>query len=212
MKAMTNASIAFWLFGSLAYLSAFGLPEPTEPASIRVVGTSTTPSFEVDQLYHRDGPLPGVELPSAAILRQQEVQASLQGIFNTPMNAQNWDDKQLNPLDPIVNNLHATSALIGQVMEDREITEIRRQHYERAERLVLLIIRPFREPISYHLLRKFDPYLIGSLARILIWRYKPCFLSLSTIGHQVSELSWFCSASRSRSKGEKYDGPEPTPD
>lgn len=148
MKAMTNASIVFWLFGSLVYRSAFGQPEPTEPASIRVVGTSSTPSFEVDQLYHRDGPLPGVELPSAAILRQQEVQAPLQGIFSTPLNAQNRDDKQVNLLDPIVNNLHATSVLVGQVMEDREITEIRRQHYERAERLVPLIIRLIREPIS----------------------------------------------------------------
>ena len=82
------------------------------------------------------------------------------------MNAQSRDDQLIHLLYPLMSNLHATGASMAQMMDDQEIAEIRRQHYERAERLAPLIVGPTGEPVTYHRLRTRDPYLIGSVARL----------------------------------------------
>ena len=88
------------------------------------------------------------------------------GMGNVPMNAQRRDDQLMHLIYPLVSNLHATGASMAQMMDDQEITGIRRLHYERAERLMRLIIGPTGQPVSYHALRTSDAYLIGSVEQL----------------------------------------------
>lgn len=136
---------------------------PTELAEIHILSPSTAQNIEEGQPRHREGPLPEMEPPLPAMLPHQQAQP---GTDSAPMNAQSRDDQLVHLIYPLVSNLHATGASMTQMMDDQEITGIRRLHYERAERLMRLIIGPTGQPVSYHALRTSDAYLIGSVERL----------------------------------------------
>ena len=154
-----------WVYGDdRAYAPTAHATEPaaldlggqTEQPSSGLVGTVPS-NFAEDAPRYNPGSLPGIEPHLGGMFGQQEP---------SPLPRPATQNQLVDVLSPVVTNLHATSVLMGQMREDDEIDEIRRQHIERATDLTPLMHGPTGDAVLYYRLRTSDPFLINSVARL----------------------------------------------
>ena len=136
----------------------FGLNDSTQQHEFQAMNDLPIPAFESDRERYNNRPLSGTEPHFGGMFIQQQP-------CHLPQLA-HVNSQLVDVLSPLVNNLRATGAFMGQMREDDEIGEMRRQHYDRAADMTPLMTGPTGEPVTYYSLRTSDPYLINSAARL----------------------------------------------